>query len=465
MMKRLPPLARIACLALVLACACAPKTVPLPTVSAPKFPDFIAPVVPVAFANSAAAVAQVRGWTFLQAGDLSNAQREFSSALKAAPDFYPAEISLGYVELARNDASAAPVALSHFDKVLKSRPADPSALVGRGQASLALNRESDALAAFEAAAAADPSLADVSRRAAVLRFRGVQEGLANARAAARAGRLDEAIRAYTTAIASSPASPFLYRELAGVERQKGDAATALEHFRKAVELDATDASSLVQIGELLEMGGDPGGATKAYVAALAIEPNAEAQARLEMIRARADAAGLPAEYRAIGDTVQLTRAELAALIGVRLAPLLVPDPRLGAVVITDLRNQWAASWIVTVSRAGVMDPFANHAFQPGAPVRRVELAQTVGRLLARIAVLKPAKAKAWSGARLKFADLAPSHLAYPSASASIASGVLLPGPDGAFQPNRAVSGAEAIDAIRRLEVLADLPGTPARGRQ
>ena len=377
MTKRLPPLGRVACLALLLAGACAPKTVPLPTVSAPQFPDFVAPVVPVAFASSESAAAQARGLD-LPAGGRSEERgagvlerRQGGARLLSRRDF-------ARVRRARAQGCArAPAALSHFDKVLKARPADPSALVGRGQASLALKREADALAAFEAAVAADPSLVDVSRRVDVLRFRSVQEGLANARAAARAGRLDEAIRAYTTAIASSPDSPFLYRELAAVERQHGDTQAALDHFRKAVELDAADASSLVQIGELLEAGGDLDGAAKAYSAALAVEPNADVQARLEMVRARADAARLPAEYRAIDDTAQVTRGELAALIGVRLAPLLAPDPRLGAVVITDLRNHWAATWIVTVSRAGVMDPFANHTFQPRTLVRRVDLAQTV----------------------------------------------------------------------------------------
>jgi hypothetical protein len=90
------------------------------------------------------------------------------------------------------------------------------------------------------------------------------------------------------------------------------------------------------------------------------------------------------------------------------------------------------------------------------------MAQTVARLLARIAVLKPAQARAWNTARLMFSDLAPSHLAYRSASASIASGAMLPGPDGAFQPTRTVSGSEAVDVMRRLEALADLPAAPVR---
>ena len=60
------------------------------------------------------------------------------------------------------------------------------------------------------------------------------------------------------------------------------------------------------------------------------------------------------------------------------------------------------------------------------------------------------RAKAWETARLKFSDLSPSHLAYPAASAAVASGVLTTAADNAFQPSRPVTGAEAIDAIAKL---------------
>ena len=75
------------------AAACAPKLIPAPAVDTPKFPEFVAPVVPPA-ANPAAAVTEDRGWRFLQAGDLENAEREFATALRVAPDFMAAEISL-----------------------------------------------------------------------------------------------------------------------------------------------------------------------------------------------------------------------------------------------------------------------------------------------------------------------------------------------------------------------------------
>ena len=440
--------------ALVAFSACAPKIVPAPVVTAPKFPEYMQPPVPPSLAAGVPAMFQSRGWAFLQSGDLRTAEREFSAALRTSPDFYPAETALGYVELARKDAKAA---LPHFDRALELMPLknDVAALVGRGESLLALNREADALGAFSAAVAADPSLADLARRVEVLKFRNAEQGLARAREAARAGRLDEAAQAYAAAIAASPDSPFLYRELAGVDRQKGDLDAALEHLRKAAALDAGDARSLQQIGEILEGRGDFQGAEKAYTDALAIEPNREIEKRVEDLRASAALARMPAEYRAIDQAPQVTRADLAALIGIRLAPLLQGGRRSSdAALITDVRNNWAATWIVAVARAGVMEPFANHAFQPRAVVRRVDLAQAVARLLARIDAQSPGRGKAWQAARLKFSDLSSTHLAYPAASMAVAAGVLKTGDNSAFQPSKVVTGAEAIDAIDKVGALA-----------
>ena len=436
--------------------ACAPKLAPVPVVTAPKFPDFLRPSVPPAMSATAAGISESRGWAFLQAGDLRSAERELAAALKTEPTFYPAEASLGYVELARKDHRAA---LAHFDRALELSPQskDVSTLIGRGQALLGLNREVDALAAFEAAIAVDPSQTDLARRVEVLRFRTVEQGIARAREAARAGRVDDATQAYLSVIASSPDSPFLYRELAGVERQKGSNDLALEHYRKAISLDPSDAASLAQIGEILEERGEFEEAAKSFSASLAIEPSSAVQARLDAVRARSAYALLPAEYRALDQAPQVTRADLAALVGIRLGKLLQNGQRGTAAVITDVRNNWAAPWIMAVTRAGVMDPFANHAFQPRGVVRRIELAQTVARLLERVSAQTPGSARPWDSARLQFSDLSVRHLAYPAASAAVAAGVLATAPGNAFQPSKPVTGAEAIDAINKLEALSGRP--------
>ncbi len=454
-MRTLALLALIVVVSGVFGCARMPKPSPAPVASAPRFPEFIVPVVPAGLAGSAAAGNQDRGWRFLQAGELKDAEREFGAALKAVPAFYPAEAGLGWMELARKDSKAA---VQHFDRALERQPRDVSALVGRGQALLALNRDADALAAFEAALAVDPSLGDLGSRIEVLRFRGQQEDLNRARQAARAGRSDEAVSLYTRAIASSPESAFLYRELAAVEHQQGADDRALEHFRKATALEPADAKSLVQIGDILDARGDFEGAAKAFADALASEPTDEVEAKLDKARARIEVSRLPEEYRAIEGTPQLTRADLAALVGVRLATLLQSSRRRDAVLVTDIRNSWAATWILTVTRAGVMEPFANHAFQPRAVVRRIDLAQVVSRLLTKVAEANPGLANTWQSARVKFSDLAAGHLAYPAASAAVASGVMAVGANNTFQPSRPVTGQEATDAIGRIEAMARTAG-------
>jgi tetratricopeptide (TPR) repeat protein len=443
---------RLLLAALVVVSACAPKIVPPPAVTTPKFPEFVPPAVPPAFANTPAAINQSRGWAFLQNGDVKTAEHEFTAALKNDPKFYPAETSLGYVELARKDAKAA---LPHFDRALEQQRDELAALLGRGQTLLALERDSEALAAFEAVVAVDPGQTEVRRRIDVLRFRVSQQEIAHARQAARSGRLDEAAQTYNAAITRSPESPFLYRELAAIERQQGHEDQALAHFQKAVELEPGDARSLVQVGEILESRGELDAALDKYTQAASLESIPDVDRKIESLRAKVALARLPAEYRAIEQAPQVTRADLAALIGIRLGSLLRPSPRADGVV-TDVRNNWAQPWIMTVARAGIMEPFANHAFQPRTIVRRADLAQAVARLLARVAADKPAAARGWESARLKFGDLAASHLAYPAASIAVASGVMKANVENNFQPSRPVTGAEAIDAIAKVESLAGI---------
>lgn len=436
--------------------ACAPKTIPLPVVTTPKYPEYVQPPVPLDLADSPAVTGLDRGWRFFQAGDIHSAERELQTALKLAPSFYPGETALGYMELSKKDGKAA---LAHFDRAIELQGTYVSALTGRGQALLALNREGDAIAAFGAALAVDPSLTELQRRIEVLRFRGLERDLAAAREAAKSGRLDEAVRDYNAAIASSPDSAFLYRELGAVDRRTGETDSALTHFRKAVELEPADAGSLAQIGEILEARGDSDGALAIYAQSLAIEPNDSVEARRDAIIARAELMKLPEQYRAIESAPSVTRGDLCALIGVRLSSLVLAMRSREPLVVTDVRPHWAETWIMAVGRAGIIEPYPNHTFMPGALIRRSDLAQAATKILARLGT--PLQTRAWQSARGKFSDIAQGHLAYDAASVAVAAGVMAPATDGSFQPARLVTGAEAMDTVARLQAMAD--GQSGRG--
>src|SRR4029077_10054487 len=179
--------------------------------------------------------------------------------------FYPAETTDGFVQLAQKDPKAA---LARFDRALSHRNNYAPALAGKADALVALNRESEAIDAMQAALTADPSLTDLTRRIEVLRFRAVERDVTAARQAAQSGKTDDALRAYRAAIDHSPETGFLYRERGVVERDHNDVEAALGDFRKAFSLDAGDAAALVEIAQILDARNDFDAALKTYNDAL-----------------------------------------------------------------------------------------------------------------------------------------------------------------------------------------------------
>jgi len=435
------------CALTMMLAACATRTVP-PLPTAPAYPEFVVPVVPESLQGEPGAERVERGWRYLQNGDLGSAEDEFAQAVARSPGLYPAVTGMGYAALARRDYGQS---AERFDEALRNEPRYVPALVGRGQALLADGRSGEALDAFERALVVDATLVDVGRRVQVLRLRHVQEVIAEARAAAESGRSEDARAAYAQALVLSPDSPFLYRELGVLEQGAGEAEAALTHFRRAVELDTSDAQSFVHIGEILEQRAEYDAAEAAYQRAAAIEPGADIASRIAAVRERAREARLPAEFRAIPSSTALTRGELAALVGVRLEALIRTAPT-RQVVMTDADSHWAAPWIRQVAEAGLIPEFENHTFQPGAVVRRADLAAVVRQILAVMARARPELA-VWLNERPVIADMAVGHLSYPAVATAVASRVLPLEGDGRFQANRVVTGAEAVDALSRLRVL------------
>ena len=448
-MRRSRATRSVALVLLALVAGCATRVAP-PLPVTLTYPEFIYPKLPQPLATAAATDRIERGWRFLQNDDLGSADREFAAALQRTPTLYPAEAGGAYVALARRDYDRA---LGAFDAVLRAASMYVPALVGRGQALLALNRDTAALEAFEAVLAVDPSLAAVRRRIDVLRFRSLQGVVEAARAAAAAGQVAEARNEYERALRVSPDSAFLYRELGLVEREQGSVEAGLDRFRRAVELDPGDAVSLIQIGELLDERQDFAGAEAAYRRASHVEPSGDLSARIAAMVEKALDARLPAEFRAMAGSSQMSRGDLAALLGVRLEELL-REASERDVVITDTQGHWAAAWIAQVARTGVVDPFANHTFQPGALITRADLASAVSRVLAMIAARRPE-----IGPRLaerpQITDMAAEHLSYPAVSVAVASGVMPLLDGGRFQVAQFVSGAEAIAVVARVRALAD----------
>jgi tetratricopeptide (TPR) repeat protein len=424
--------------------ACAP---PPPVVLAPvtpAHPDFVFPAAPPG--TPPATLERLdRGWRLLQSNDAEAAEREFAALLRANREFAPAATGQGYVELVRRRTDQA---LESFERATAAAPNYAPALVGRGLTLLGAGKEDEALTAFEAALEADASLPEVASRVQVMRVQQLQNRVSRAERAAAAGRWDEARDIYVSAIAASPDSPFLYRDLARMELRADRAAAALDHARRAASLDPDDPRNQLVLAEALEAHNDVSGALSAYERAGALDPSPATTAAIARLRERLRDAALPAEYHAIGTARSATRADLAALLGVRLAPALAAAPQ-RQIVATDVRGHWAQRWIEATARAGAMEVFPNYTFQPATPLRRADVADVVSRVLS---LLASSAAVRWDLTTVAIADVPPGHLAYPAVRRAVAAGVMtLEGE--AFRPLQPVTGAELAAIVGRLEGL------------
>lgn len=437
-------------LCIVAGCASNP---PATVVTAPRYPSYPEPVVPAGLD----APQQVRSWHItawqrLQSGDLRGARQGFGEVLRQAPGFYPAETGLGFAELASGDPDGAAARFTH---VVTVDEAYLPAWQGLADADLERGDEVGAVIALERVVTLDPTQEPALRdRIELLRFRQVQALLSSSQEARGAGRSDEAVEALTKALSLSPTSVVILRELAAVELERGDLDGALGHARGAVELDRFDAEAHATLGAVLEARGELGSAAEAYDRAVALEDRSEWRVRGTELATRARLAALPAEFGNLATASTVTRAQVAALIGVRLEALLSSAPRRVTEVATDVRGHWAAPWILPVTRAGVMEIFSNHTFQPGSVVRRGDLAGIVYELLSLATVGNSAELERWAAVAPRFADLAPANLVYRAASTAVAAGVMAADGDR-FGATRPVTGQELLAAVARVGEIAN----------
>lgn len=448
LLTRWTSLAAAAAVAALGLAACAPR---VPVVTAPLHPEYLFPEIPAEYAQSAFAGRHRDAWAFLQAGNPNAAAERFAILAARDPAFYPALAGLGWTNVARG---AYADAVANFETVLATQPAYLPALLGRGEAFLGDEDPVAALRSFEAVLAVDPGRVQVERVIEELRLTVSQERVAFAEAAAGRGDWAAAEAAYLEVLEGSPDSPFLYTALAYARLGRRDLDGALRSARQATALDPDNGPALVAEGEILEARGDLTGAEAAFLRADTVDPSDETAAHLVRLRERRRVAALPAEYRAIGARDEVTRADLAALLGVQFEPLLA-DAVLGEAVpiITDTREHWSRPWILAVTQARVMAVDAAYRFEPYRIVRRGELAEAVANVLYLIAEIDPEGVESWREAPPRIADMNEAHLNYASVVDAVSAGVLSTFTDGTFQPTRSVSGTEAVEAVDRLGAL------------
>lgn len=378
-------------------------------------------------------------WREVRAGDTAAAIKRYDRLLKRHPQSAAARSGLGYARLRAGQAQAASEA---FGAVLAERPQDVPALVGMGSLAVRRGDLEEAVELFRRAAGAAPDDAVVRKRLAAVRLQVTDRRMAEAEAALERGDSESAARAYTAALEAAPEVTGVRLALAQVLAGGGDRAGAIA----VLEADLSgDRQVLIELGRQLCEEQQFARALEVYTRLLAHGPGDE-EARAGQRRAREglEAAAMPEEYRAIAEATRVSRADLAALLAVRVPALRragAGEPR----VAVDISGSWARDQVARVLALGIMDVYPNHTFQPGAIVRRVDLARAAARTLD---ILRWPVAAAPTPV-----DMSRAHLDFAVVERALAAGLMGLTPAGAFEPWRPVSGLEAIevvDAVARL---------------
>jgi tetratricopeptide (TPR) repeat protein len=379
-------------------------------------------------------------WRDVLSGDAEGAARRYQKLLARRPDLVPARTGLAY---ARLRAGRVQEAATGFASALAARPEDVSALVGAGSAAFRRGDLDGAVAFYRSAQAAAPGDPLVSRRLTALKLQSTEHRMGLAAAALERGDSDAAAREYSAALETAP-------EVAGVRLALAELLVGHGDVSGAVSLLEADPSSdrqvRMRLASLLLGEQEYGRASEVYRALLASDPaDPEASEGEKAAREGLEALSMPEEYRQIPQAARVTRADLAALLAVRvhaLGRLGVGEPR----VALDIGSSWARDQVARVLALGIMDVYPNHTFQPGAVVRRADVARAAARVLDRLGwprVAGPAPT-----------DMSASHLDYEAVSRVLGAGLMSLTPTGAFEPWRPVSGAEAMEVANGLARLA-----------
>lgn len=412
---------------------------------APPVPEGEAYVFPAASPgelSSEEAKALAAAWRDVLAGDALAAAGRCERLLARRKDLLPARTVLAY---ARLRAGRAEEASALFSAVLERRPDDVAALVGAASAQLRRGDADGALAFYRRALSVAPEDALVRKRLVGLKLQVTDRRMAKAQAAVAAGDTGAAEVEYRAAVRAAPELAAVRLALADLLVSGGDAAGAVA----VLEADPSgDRGVALRLGGLLSGEQEYARAAEVYAGLLAGDPE-DAAARAGAAAARDSLAllAMPEEYRAIADASRVSRADLAALLAVRV-PALRGKGAEDARVVVDISGSWAREYIASVVAVGLMDPYPNHTFQPRAVVRRVDLARAVARTLDR-----------WRwprGPATAPSDMTPAHLDYAAVSRALGAGLMSLTPEGAFEPWRPVSGREAISVV---DALARLTGS------
>lgn len=248
---------------------------------------------------------------------------------------------------------------------------------------------------------------------------------------------------------------------------------AKTEFERAAVLDPASPAPFFFLGSAYAETGEEVNAIRALTAALRRGPGyaPALEALRPLMRARCQAAGLPAEYAELFLRTTVMRGELGVMLAVELG--LDPDrigwasDRAQAALPADIQGAWGERWVRAAVLRGYLRPYPDGLLHLDDPVTRGLLAITLASMERSLGIagisppssgaagepdslsVPPGSENPPTSRPLEFPDLGPHHFLRRAAERAVRLG-LPTRPGGAFDPQAAVSGADVLRTLDRL---------------
>ncbi len=361
-----------------------------------------------------------RGFVYLLRADTASAESAFQEAARLSPDLTLPHIGLAQIYEARGEKEPL---YSEYQEILRSDPANRwarpkfemlrSELTGELYGGAVSYREAGdterAKTALLELLFYDPDSEDAHYLLGLIY--------------ADEDDAESAVLHYKAFLAQSPESPerrkIITRRLAELFLEREDFDLSLEYFQKLSEIDPEDEGVAARIKELKSRLG-------------IFEP--------------------PSQYQAIPSFEAVTREDLAALIGVKFKDFLgLSDTR--PKILVDIATSWAQNFIIQVASLEIMRAFDNHTFQPKRIVNRAEMAAILVRLIDFLRSRGAPFVPLVEARRIRINDVSEDNFYHEPITQIVAYQIMDLSPMRMFEPEKTVSGREAI---RLLDIVLSL---------
>jgi Tfp pilus assembly protein PilF len=392
-------------------------------------------------------LAAVEAWKSLREGRTDQARKLILGLGQDSP-LYAA--GLGYVDFAMTDLGAAE---TDFKESLSRFPDLTLADVGLAQIYEARGEKDQAFSEYREILKKDPGNRWAGPRFQKLRTDLVDASFAAAKAARTSGDREEEKRALLKILFYDPESVRAHLELVRIYREEKNTPALLLHLKAASEARPGDKAVLREYADYLYEAGEFGRSLDLYEKVADLDSRDQTvAARIEELKTKLGVFELPSQYALIPSLDSITREDLAALIAVKFKDFF-KTPARNTEILVDISTSWAQRFIIEAASRGVMSVYDNHTFQPKRVINRAEMADSIARLTAFLEGRGVKFVPLLDARKIQIADVTPDNYYYQPILKVISLQVMVLAPGMLFEPERIVTGREAVTI---LDVVAEL---------